>query len=108
MITNLIIPVINTENIDFKADREYSTEELMRMDEQFFVDRNFSVDEYNLAIAHMVKEHKFNLIDVREVFKLDENFVGGSKELYSDDGLHPNQAGYKALTNFILNYKIDK
>lgn len=69
---------------------------------------NFSVDEYNLAIAHMVKEHKFNLIDVREVFKLDENFVGGSKELYSDDGLHPNQAGYKALTNFILNYKIDK
>lgn len=46
MITNLIIPVINTENIDFKADREYSTEELIQMDEQFFIDRKFSVDEY--------------------------------------------------------------
>lgn len=47
MITNLIIPVINTENIDFKADREYSTEELTRMDEQFFIDRQFAVDEYS-------------------------------------------------------------
>lgn len=69
---------------------------------------NYSVNEYNLAIAHMCKEYGFNLIDVSNVFKAPDNFVGGNKELYSDDGLHPNEKGYIALTNAILNHVVEK
>lgn len=61
---------------------------------------NFSVDEYNLAINHVCKEYGFNLIDVSKLFN-KENIKN-----YSDDGLHPNENGYKVLTNYILEYKV--
>ena len=68
---------------------------------------NFSTNEYNLAIAHVCKEYGYNLVDVTSVVKLEENFVGGTGTLYSEDGLHLNEDGYKAFTNFLLNYQID-
>lgn len=63
---------------------------------------NYSINEYNLAIAHMAKIYNFHLIDVYKLFNLD-NF----NNINSDDGLHLNEHGYKVLTDFILNYKID-
>ena len=64
-----------------------------------------------MAIAESHLAEKFNkedlkLIDVSKLYDLKKNFVGGTGELYSDDGLHPNQKGYEVLTDFILNYKI--
>lgn len=63
---------------------------------------NYSTNEYNLAIAHMVKLYNYNLIDVSKLFNKD-NFY----KINSDDGLHLNENGYKILTDYILNYKVD-
>lgn len=61
---------------------------------------NYSVNEYNLAIGHVCKQYGYNLIDVSKIYN-KENFKN-----YSEDGLHPNENGYKVLTDYILNYKI--
>ena len=66
---------------------------------------NFSLNEYNLAIKHICNIYKLNLIDISNLFDIKDNFPGGS-DVYSDDGLHPNNNGYKKITDFILNYKI--
>lgn len=46
MLTKLIIPVINTENLNFKTNREYSTETLIRMEEQELLYKKNMVDDY--------------------------------------------------------------
>ncbi len=65
---------------------------------------NYSLREYNLAIAHICHIYHLNLIDVSNLFEIPDNFPGGMKEICSDDGLHPNETGYHKLTQFILNY----
>lgn len=67
---------------------------------------NFSVSEYNLAIAHACRIHNIQLIDVSKLFVLPDNFPGGNKTTYTDDGLHPNHEGYIALTDYILNQEV--
>ena len=67
---------------------------------------NFSVNEYNLAIAHACRLHNLTLVDVSSLFSLKDNFPGGKGICYADDGLHPNKEGYEVLTNYILNHKI--
>lgn len=87
---NAIIFVLNILNRTYKYEREPF---------------NYSIDEYNLAIRQICEVYNLNLIDVSKLFD-KENFKGGNKELYSDDGLHPNEKGYEALTSYILNYDI--
>lgn len=67
---------------------------------------NYSLNEYNLAIAHICNIYNLNLIDVSKLFVYPDNFAGGS-DVCIEDGLHPNANGYKKITEFILNYKID-
>ncbi len=90
---NAMIFVINCLNrtIPINNDRTY----------------NYSLQEYNLAIAHMCRIYGLNLIDVSHLYELD-NFPGRKKDTYSDDGLHPNEKGYERLTQFILSYPYEK
>lgn len=62
---------------------------------------NYSLNEYNLAIQHICRIYDLTLIDVSKLYKVPQDFIGENK--VSDDGLHPNQKGYKLLTNYILN-----
>lgn len=68
---------------------------------------NYSLNEYNLAIAHICHLYNLHLIDVSHLFVVPDNFVGGNGITYTDDGLHPNNEGYKAFTNYLLEYQID-
>ena len=90
---NALILVVNCLNrmVDIEANRSF----------------NYSLNEYNLAIRHICNIYKLHLIDVSNLFVIPDNFVGGKGVTYTDDGLHPNNEGYKCFTEFLLNYEID-
>ena len=90
---NALILVVNCLNrmVDIEANRTF----------------NYSLNEYNLAIRHICNIYKLHLIDVSNLFVIPDNFVGGKGVTYTDDGLHPNNEGYKCFTEFLLNYEID-
>ena len=68
---------------------------------------NYSIKEYNLAIKVCARMHKAYYIDIYDVFKYPINQYNDNKDLiYTDDGLHPNHNGFKALSNYLLDCEL--
>lgn len=58
---------------------------------------------YNRLLRRYTEEARVPTIDLRSAFKTAGNF----SELISDDGIHPTQAGYKAIAGIVRNALID-
>ena len=66
---------------------------------------NYSLTEYNLAIAYNVRRYGFTLVDVSHLFSI-KDFNPEVKPSFTNDGLHPNNEGHKRLGEYILNMEI--
>jgi len=59
----------------------------------------FQVKHYNAAIAEVCEANHVKVVDMYSLFD-SKNFKAGST--YTDDGLHPNDAGYNVITEYLL------
>ena len=61
------------------------------------------IDEFNLALAKMCKDKGYMFLNSAEIFKGKD---GDAKNKYfSNDGIHMNTDGYKALLEYVENHK---
>ena len=62
----------------------------------------YSIQDYNNAIQEICATYMLKCLDMYSIFDRDD--FGK----YSNDGLHPNDAGYQVITDFILNNGVRK
>lgn len=62
---------------------------------------NITLQDYNDAILEVATSYSLKVLDMYSLFD-ETNF-----SQYSNDGLHPNQNGYRVITDFLLKGKKD-
>ncbi|MCI5745035.1 MAG: SGNH/GDSL hydrolase family protein [Erysipelotrichaceae bacterium] len=61
---------------------------------------DYTLQDYNDAIEEIALSYSLKVLDVNSIFD-PSNFYN----TYSNDGLHPNDAGYALIADYILKYK---
>ena len=61
------------------------------------------IDEFNLALAKMCKDKGYMFLNSAEIFKGKDGYA--KNKYFSNDGIHMNTDGYKALLEYVENHK---
>ena len=61
------------------------------------------IDEFNLALAKMCKDKGYMFLNSAEIFKGKDGYA--KIKYFSNDGIHMNTDGYKALLEYVENHK---
>ena len=65
---------------------------------------NLIINKYNYYLANVCKEKEVPFLNVAEVLKDSEGL--GNKNLYFDDGYHPNVTGMKKILEYINTHQL--
>lgn len=61
------------------------------------------IDEFNIALAKMCKDNGYMFLNSAEIFKGKDGYA--KSQYFSNDGIHLNTDGYKALLEYVENHK---